>query len=76
VGSFLLPLVEDEPPFEPFEEDRPSPEEDPPSPPLDPELPSELEVLDESEPFEDDAPPSESFLDEPPDEAFERLSVA
>jgi hypothetical protein len=69
VGSFLLPLVEDEPPFESFEED-------PPSPPLEPELPSEPEEPEESEPFEEDDTPSESFLVELPDEAFERLSVA
>jgi hypothetical protein len=69
VGSFLLSLVEDEPPFEPFEED-------PPSPPLEPEPLSEPEEPEESDPFEDVDPASESFLDEVPDEAFERLSVA
>ena len=72
MGSFLLSLVEDEPPFEPFEEG-------PPSPPLEPEPlsePEEPEEPEESEPLEDADPPSESFLDEVPDGAFERLSVA
>ena len=74
MGSFLLPLVEDEPPLESFEDE-------PPSPPLEPEPPSEPEdepedVLRRSGSDEDDDPPSESFLDEPPDELFERLSVA
>ena len=38
--------------------------------------PPESEEPEVSEPFEDDDPASESFLVEPPAEAFERLSVA
>jgi hypothetical protein len=53
-------------------------EDEPPSPPLEPEPPSEPEdePEEEDEPDEDDDPPSESLLDEPPDELLERLSVA
>jgi hypothetical protein len=64
--SFLPPVVDALPPFEPFEDE-------PPSPPLEVEPPPESE--DEVAPADDD-PPSESFVDEAPDGAFARLSVA
>jgi hypothetical protein len=72
----LLPVVDALPPFEPFEDEPLSLEVEPPlesEPRSEPE--SEPESEDELAPDDDD-PPSESFVDAAPDEAFARLSVA